>query len=438
MLSRYFLFSSSLLSFSYAFISDLTSQYDYNLITFFFLLSFSIFLITNLKKGFSCLSTFSFWFLFFNFMYMFIGPIYIYYFSYDFFPKNHDYDSDIFVFNSALISYSLLTLLFSLFIHEPKNKQFNFYFIRNELLSNNKIIKLYIISSALFLFTLLLFFSSGLYQLSFSGEDRVTIKDYIDVDIWYLLGSIVSVFTCFIFTNYINIKNNRFNLFIIFLLSSTYYFIDLSIGGRKFLIYFSIVALFTLSKTNKLNVKKMLMIIIPIILAMLSRGLMDKVNWGERDIIDIIVGYVGEFIFTNLTSTITVYSNYASCDIYPSPINPYLSWIFYYIPRAFFELKPYSVAYNFSAYMDVGMGFALTPLTESLCAFRGLGPYIFPLIFTIIIYIIYKLSKKYPYIYILLISMVMDINRGEISYFINNIIFMFFIWYCLERVNKSK
>ncbi|OBY37023.1 hypothetical protein PR729_10105 [Providencia rettgeri] len=104
----------------------------------------------------------------------------------------------------------------------------------------------------------------------------------------------------------------------------------------------------------------------------------------------------------------------------------------------FFELKPYSVAYNFSAYMDVGMGFALTPLTESLCAFRGLGPYIFPLIFTIIIYIIYKLSKKYPYIYILLISMVMDINRGEISYFINNIIFMFFIWYCLERVNKSK
>ncbi len=161
---------------------------------------------------------------------------------------------------------------------------------------------------------------------------------------------------------------------------------------------------------------------------------MDKVSWADRTLPELLAGYVGEFIFTNLTSSITVHENFLSCNVYPTPINPYLSWIFYYIPRVFFESKPYSVAMNFSSYMDVGMGFALTPITESFCALGNWGPYFMPFIYFSAFYIILKLSYRYVFLYLILLSMVMDINRGEFSYFMNNFIFMTFCWICLLKI----
>lgn len=438
MFTKFIMLSLSLLTFFVAGYSDITSEYSVDLITLLFLANFSSFLFVNILKGTICFSSFAFLFICLNFLYVFIGPVLTFYFGLSFFSNNRSYESDVYVYNASLISFTLIIILFTFFLKESRGEKFNSYFNRHNTVSGRKVTILYFISCLIAFITISTFMLSGLYHLSFSGQDRIAIKDYVDVDFWYSIGSVVSVFSCFVFTNYSNCKTNKFHVYAVLLITSIYYLIDLSVGGRKFLLYFIIVALFTLSQTGKLSLKKTIYIAMPVILAMFSRGVMDKVTWGERDVVGIISGYVGEFIFPNLTGSITIFSDLNSCNFFESPINPYFSWITYYIPRVIFEDKPYSVAYNLSSYMNAGMGFALTPLTESFCALESLGPYIYPIILTFICYIVYRLSKNYTYLYIILVSMVMDINRGEISYFINNIIFMFFVWYFLEKINKVK
>ncbi|WP_183272202.1 hypothetical protein [Buttiauxella sp. A111] len=429
---NFFLRLISILIFIYAVICDLNNDFNFHLTIPLFVAIYIFFLLSRFSDDKPFLSTFSFWFITFFFLYGVIWPIFYFYFNFSFFSSYYDEFSNLYTLNSSLISFSLFVILFSFTLKET-NAQ---YTVVSKNIDLRKLPLLYAYSTIIFSVVAITYYSNNLAIFALSGQDRIAIKDYVNVDFWYFLGSVSSASSIFVFTKLYSIKAVRKHFYIIMFLCSFYFLLDLSIGGRKFLIYFTIIVIYQLSRSNQLKPFKLLLILSPVVLAMASRGAMDKVAWGERSFIDFISGYAGEFIFTNITSAITVYSNFTSCNIYSTPINPYLSWVFYLVPRDVFLNKPYSVAMNFSSYMDVNMGFALTPLTESLCAFKYLGPYVFPLLFTGTFFIIYKLSKKWSFLYILLLSMVMDINRGEYSYFITSYLSMVLFWVLLERLTK--
>jgi hypothetical protein len=152
----------------------------------------------------------------------------------------------------------------------------------------------------------------------------------------------------------------------------------------------------------------------------------DKVDLVERDLAGIAAGIFGEFLFTSGTGYIIDANYQAICrDV---DLSSYFYWLIYLIPRAVYESKPYSLAINFANYMDMGMGFALTPVAEAYCVGHH-AAWFFLTFSTILLFALISLiARRSVIIYLIAMALTMDINRGEFSYTIVQIVTIFIIY----------
>jgi hypothetical protein len=162
---------------------------------------------------------------------------------------------------------------------------------------------------------------------------------------------------------------------------------------------------------------------------------MDK-GWGGT-VYQNIAGIGGEFIFPPITFPLSLQLNFTSSEFnYPTLFDSFL----YFIPRSIFHLKNYSINIAFSNMMDIGMGFASSPLLEAYINFGEYGYILEAILLCFILKTFTTIFNKgnnylfYLFAYIYLI----DLNRGEISCYIRQIIEMtVVINLCLLFINRN-
>jgi hypothetical protein len=128
------------------------------------------------------------------------------------------------------------------------------------------------------------------------------------------------------------------------------------------------------------------------------------------------------FPFFTLTHSVSKYLDGTLNFLYGSTIFFYP--ILYFIPRFFFEDKPFSLAVQFVNDIDSSMGYAYSPVTEFFVNFGILGPFVGFFIIGIIISKI-QAYKDQRFIFILF-TMIPDFCRGELGLFIYQFIFVSF------------
>ena len=107
------------------------------------------------------------------------------------------------------------------------------------------------------------------------------------------------------------------------------------------------------------------------------------------------------------------------------------------VPRAIWTGKPKSLGTQFilDAFgTEDYQGFAFTPNTEAFLNFGYVGPVIIMAIIGIVFTILIKVSISYPGIYFIVLSSIFDLNRGEVSTWLYQLIFILLGYgalYCL-------
>jgi hypothetical protein len=152
----------------------------------------------------------------------------------------------------------------------------------------------------------------------------------------------------------------------------------------------------------------------------------------ERDLAGIAAGIFGEFLFTSGTGYIIDANYQAICR--NVDIGSYFYWLVYLVPRAVFESKPYSLAIDFATYMDMGMGFALTPIAEAYCVGYQQA-WFFLLGSTLLLFaIISIMARRSVLIYLIALALSMDMNRGEFSYTVVQVATLYVIYKIFIRL----
>ncbi|MCE7556847.1 O-antigen polysaccharide polymerase Wzy [Aliivibrio fischeri] len=407
-------------------------QYSNNKFGFIFVLSLFFILyhlISSKIKGatFHPFNMFLYFYFFYNFTSLF------FYFIFDFKTMGWLYNKNdmIIVYEQALISYFILISLSIVFFKGDGIDVETVSLYINSLKPNISKIYLFYLSLILSLFTFYVFYSSGL--MSISNFNRSDINSNMNTNLWYFIGVLSFITLIVAIIKY----DASFKCKITIFLCLIYFLLDLLIGGRKFLFYTCFTAFAYLKLTNKLKIKYVIFIVIFLGLAMFARGVVDKVDVNDRDMLGILSGYLGEFLFTNVTSFITLNNYSVLCSDYN--ILGYFNWISYLIPRSIFEGKPYSLAYEFAHFMDVGIGFAFTPLSESICVNPSFAGVIVSGFIFLFFYIISRLWRHRPFLYFIVYALLLDFNRAESMYYFTQIITVYLCYVIiLYIVSTSK
>jgi hypothetical protein len=259
--------------------------------------------------------------------------------------------------------------------------------------------------------------------------DRSQSSQYISPNLWLFLGLICYVGS---FLSILAMRRHRLYCAVSLILFGAYFLMDMAVGGRKILFYLVLTLAPWMWACQAFRAKHGIYAAVTLLLPITMRAMIDKVDVVERDLAGIVAGIFGEFLFTSGTGYI-IDANYQTIcrDV---DVTSYFYWLIYLIPRAVYESKPYSLAIEFANYMDMGMGFALTPIAEAYCVGSNFA-WFFLLLSTLVLFAAISFaSRKSVVVYLIAIALSMDINRGEFSYTVVQMTTIFIIYKFLIRI----
>lgn len=315
------------------------------------------------------------------------------------------------VVRQALIGYCVLVACTQLFGHGAGTSSLAVRTYMSEMSAKLAPARLLLLALATLLVALAVFAPVLPVVLQGGLIDRVRSSNYINSDLWVFVGlfcyagSVLSI---------ICMKRSRTVSLLALACFGSYFVLDMMIGGRKVLFYLILTLLPMVGATKGFRAKYLAYGAVAVLLPVTMRALIDKVDLIERDIAGIVAGIFGEFLFTSGTGYIMDAHYQAICG--EAGISSYFYWLIYLIPRAIYDSKPYSMAYEFAMYMDMGMGFALTPVAEAYCV-SSEQAWLALVVSTVVLFAaIAWFSRRSAIVYLIAIALAMDFNRGEFSY----------------------
>lgn len=246
---------------------------------------------------------------------------------------------------------------------------------------------------------------------------RVEIAQQFNLYLWVFLGWIHLLFY---FSSIIQVSHTspkyRSRLFIAAILIAIYCLMDAAIGGRKIIAAAMLGTIYGALRFDTPRIRT-IMLILPIAVLAISIRAIFYDKFSDADGFSSLVYKLGgEFIFTFLTFPTTVASN---CNFYNSGVSSYLMTFLQFIPRFFWENKPFSLAQSLSNHLYQGQeGFSIVLMAEAWCTFKSGAALAFPLIAGLLFSALQKLSRHLPIIGFLAYSHALELNRGEISYLV--------------------
>jgi len=293
--------------------------------------------------------------------------------------------------------------------------------------------RLLIISFVTFFLTFAVFLPILPIVIQNGVVDRVLSSSYINSNLWVSVGLLSYVGS---FLSILAMTNNRNYALIALVIFGSYFVMDMAIGGRKILFYLVLTVAPWMWASRAFRLKHLGFAGAAVLLPIIMRAVIDKVDLVERDLAGIAAGIFGEFLFTSGTGYIIDANYQAICR--NVDISSYFYWLIYMIPRAVYESKPYSLAMDFANYMDMGMGFALTPVAEAYCVGHQTA-WIFLLCSTLVIFSLVSLaSRRSVIVYLIAMALCMDMNRGEFSYTVVQIVTMFVVYKFFIRLASKR
>lgn len=289
---------------------------------------------------------------------------------------------------------------------------------------------------------LLLAISSGLFLPAFrtasaNGMGRLGAAQELGLVVWLQFG------WAFILLFFLALEAHRKSAatprqFTILLLPTIGYVImDAMLGGRKILAALYLGAIYYQRRYGSFPAK-WLLAPFPIILFLMSiRALVyDQVTSDSTDFTSSLFAVGGEFVFTFATLPTTIANQ---CSYYSSDLSSYLLSILQFIPRSIWPDKPYSLAYSLSDHLYGGTeGFAINPIAEAWCSFKWGASIAFPAIMVAISLIARKASERAPVVGFLFFAHLLDINRGEISYLVFQLLTLSMAHALMSRILEAR
>ncbi len=401
-------------------------------ILYYFIALYILFVLVGLTGyGNRFFLTSYFWFLFFFLLYQTVYPIIIYFGGISFYSVSLSSVTYTFL-------YALKFLCCMLFVYFLLYEKFGFPYEVKQIVdtyqsdaSDNGILLIATFNLFLEIYS---FISGGSLAFILSGStSRTDINKYASTtNVWGFVSYInIYLFIMLIFQRRKNRKNQ--GTFLVAFDIIFYIITSILTGSRKFVLYMMItVILFYITKIFKSKLPLLLGTLIVLVATYQRIVVFDGGLYG--DFYQQMAGMLGEFIFPTITFPIC-YQLGIGLSLFN--YHTYFDAILYFIPRKIFTGKNYSIAMVFQKYMNVGMGFSSNPLLEGYINCGEIGWLIEAIFIIAILYIITKISKKNFILFIFGIIFLVDLNRGEVSYFFRRIIEIWITIYAANSLSKK-
>lgn len=367
-----------------------------------------------------------FWFLFFFLCYQAVYPIVTYFGGVTFFSVS--LSSVTYTFLYALKFLCCVLFVYFLFYKKfgPPQEIYRIVDVSQTSGNYNGLVLVAAFNLVLEIYSFI--FGGNLAYILSGSTSRVDINNYISTtNVWGFVAYInIYLFVIWVLQKKRG-KKNQSTILIAFDIIF-YFIISLLTGSRKFVLYIMIVmVMFYIAKIFK---SKLPLVGGALIVLVATYQRIWVFDGGIRgDFFHKMAGMFGEFIFPTITFPLSY-----QLGIGLSMFNyyTYFDSILYFIPRKIFAGKNYSIGTIFERYMNVGMGFAANPLLEGYINCGKIGWLIEALFIIVILYLVTKFSKKNFVLFIFGIIFLVDLNRGEVSYFFRRIIEM---WVMISVAN---
>jgi oligosaccharide repeat unit polymerase len=283
------------------------------------------------------------------------------------------------------------------------------------------------------------FIIKGGFALANSINDRATLLAALDDPryMWFI-KYIYTAYSCSaIFILWVKFKSLSIQARSLFLLINLpvvfYWFIFFAVGNRREFVYvfLFILALFLLKenvKALKFAVWGFIAMVLFLILGLYRTGLTL-----QTDLKLILTNGLGDFIIPH--NTFVYYYSTGVDNLYGGLT--YFSFLFLFIPRFLWASKPISLAVDFVNDLDLPMGFGFSPVAEAYLNFGDISVILFPLSIILLVTVIYRLNRVFPFLYIFLFIQILNLNRGELSAVISEIIIMYLIFNLIYKLSFS-
>lgn len=386
-----------------------------NKILFYYLLLYTFFCMAGITTNKSFFMSAYFWFFLFFFLYQTIFPFILFYGGITYYSVSLTS-----VTYTSIYSLKFLCIMFGIFFLFTKKFILNRnmdetlkYFNYNE--NSNGLILVALITLCLELYCLL--FGGLLSFILSDSTNRTEISLYVtSANVWTYIGYL----NIYLFVMYILLKKNgiKRNGLLIWLDICFYISINILVGSRKFVLYVMIILLI-FYVMNIFHTKLPLLggAIIVAIATYQRIFIFDGGLYGN--VYRRLAGMLGEFIFPTISFPIS-YQIGLNLRMFNYPT--ILDSVLYFIPRSLFDKKNYSIGVVFAQRMNVGMGFAANPMLEAYLNFGEWGWIVEAFLITIILRFITYNSEKNFVLFIFGIVFLVDLNRGEISYFVRQML----------------
>lgn len=314
-------------------------------------------------------------------------------------------------------SYSLRFLSFAVFIFSLAPNLFIIDLSSINIIRQDITFIIVFIAIALFFLEIVFFVWSGYLSFFLSGTtSRTDINTYVrHYNLWIYLGYLdIYILLKLFFAN----RGRSIRKLLMLLPVTFYYGVSIFSGSRKQLLYvIVIIVICYFLKIIKIKKTYLFILLLLFFSAVFYRSIiMDKGFQGN--IFSKIAGLTGEFIFPTITFPLSLQKDFGRSNFnYPTIFDGVL----YFVPRAIFPIKNYSIGETFSRMMDVNMGFAMNPMLEAYINFGQFG-YVFEAFLLLSLFqFIKKLANKNFFLYTFSMIFLIDLNRGEIAFYIRQI-----------------
>ncbi len=356
-----------------------------------------------------------FWFLAFYFLYQTVYPIIIFWGNISYYSVSQTSVTYTFLF--SLKALCVILISFYLFI-EKLDFPYTFEMISERVGKdvNNGFLLIVVLNLIIEIYS---FITGGTLAFILSGsKTRIDINNYISTtNIWGFVGYINLYLFILITIQYRKYKKTS-GFFLAISEMFFYIIVSLLTGSRKFVLYLMVVIiLFYFVGIFESKVPILFGVFIILLASYQRIVVFDGGLYGNT--YRRLAGLLGEFIFPTITFPLC-YQKRVDINYFNYPT--YLDSFLYFIPRRIFEGKNYSIATVFSRYMNVGMGFSANPLLEGYINCGKYGWIVEAIIIVLILILISHFSRRNFVLFVFGIIFMIDLNRGETSYFFRQII----------------
>jgi len=273
------------------------------------------------------------------------------------------------------------------------------------------------------------------YFTTIAGEisaevGRVDVAQKFNLYFWVFLGWMHILFYFGALIKKSKSQNNtdsRNQIMVATLALAAYCAMDAALGGRKIIAAALLGTIYSALRFGIPRTHSIILAVPIIILAASVRAIFYDKFAGEADgFASIVFQLGGEFVFTFLTFPTAIASE---CRFYESGISSYLMTILQFVPRIFWDEKPFSLAQSLSNYLyNSQEGFSIVPMAEAWCNFRQAAGLVFPLVIAVMFNFLGRISNRLPIIGFIVYAHALELNRGEISYLIFQVITLYAIY----------